>query len=202
MRAIYASIAAAGALGCLAAPPALAAGASTDPAAAAGGHYEADPRHTSVTAKVRHLGLSLYTMRFNHIEGAYDYDPAHPADTKISIKIDARSLDTGVPEVSKQFAGQFLDADKNPDITFVSTAIQPSEAPRGKVVGDLTFHGATHPVTLDVTYDGSNATLIGGQRMGFSAITSIKRSEFGSTAYLGDVGDDVQVIIEAEFAKK
>lgn len=176
---------------------------SVDPAAAPAGHYVLDQRHASVTARVRHMGLSNYTMRFRHIEAGYDYDPANPLASKISVTIDAHSLDTGDDRVSKQFANEFLGADAHPMITFDSTAVQTTEANHGTVAGDLSFRGVTRPVTLDVTYNGTESNLlIGGRRMGFSATAVIKRSEFGSKAWQEAVGDDVQLLIEAEFVRK
>jgi polyisoprenoid-binding protein YceI len=175
---------------------------SLDPAKASPGHYVLDRRHASLVARVRHMGLSLYTMRFNKVEGDYDFDPAQPLASKISVTIDAKSLDTGDPGVSKQFASEFLDADHNPTITFKSSAIQTTDDTHGTVTGDLTLRGVTQPVTLDVIYDGAASGLIGGHRMGFSATATIKRSLFGSKAWLGDVGDDVQLVIEAEFARQ
>jgi polyisoprenoid-binding protein YceI len=185
----------------LSASPALAE-PSLDPAAAPGGHYALDPRHASVTAKVRHMGLSNYTMRFRHIEASYDFDPANPLTSKMMVVIDAHSIDTGDDGISRQFANEFLDADAHPKITFDSTAIQLTEANRGTVTGDLDFRGVTKPITLDVTYNGTESNLIGGRRMGFSATTVIKRSDFGSKAWRGAVGDDVQLNIEAEFVRK
>jgi polyisoprenoid-binding protein YceI len=73
---------------------------------------------------------------------------------------------------------------------------------RGAVAGNLTFRGVTRPVTLDVTYNGTSSGLIGGRRMGFSATTVIKRSDFGSTAWQNAVGDDVRLVIETEFARE
>ncbi len=181
---------------------AVSAAPSIDPAAAPAGHYVLDRRHASVTARVRHLGLSLYTMRFNHVEGEYDYDPARPLASKITVTIDAQSLDTGDDAVNKRFADVFLDAERNPKITFTSTTIQTTDAARGTVAGDLTLRGVTQPVLLDVTYDGTASGLIGGRRMGFSATTTIKRSRFGSTAWRAFVGDDVELLIEAEFARQ
>jgi polyisoprenoid-binding protein YceI len=179
-----------------------AAAPSLNPADAPAGHYELDPRHASVTARVLHLGLSHYTARLDQISGGYDYDPANPTASKIAVAIDAHSLDVGDPGVSKQFAGEFLDADHNPQITFTSTSIQPTDPGHGVVIGDLTFRGVTKPVVLTVTYNGTESGMIGGRRMGFSATAMIKRSDFGSTAWQGPVGDDVQLTIEAEFARK
>lgn len=175
---------------------------SLDPASAPAGHYVLDPRHASVIARVRHMGLSNYTLRFDHVAADFDYDPAHPEASKVSVTIDAHSLDTGDTGLNRQFAGEFLDADANPNITFTSTSLQRGEANHGTLGGDLTFRGVTKPVTLDVTYDGTEANLIGGRRMGFSATAVIKRSDFGSKAWQGPVGDEVQLVIEAEFARK
>jgi polyisoprenoid-binding protein YceI len=188
----------------LAAQPGLALTAepSLDPAQAPAGHYVLDPRHASVTARVLHMGLSHFTMRLDHVEASYDYDPAQPTASKIAVTIDAHSLDVGDPGVSKQFAGEFLDADQHPQITFNSTAIQSTGPGHGVMNGDLTFRGVTKPVALDVIYNGTESGMIGGRRMGFSATAVIKRSDFGSSAWQGAVGDDVQLVIEAEFARK
>ena len=72
----------------------------------------------------------------------------------------------------------------------------------GTVTGDLTFRGVTKPVTLQVTFNGTGPGLLGGHRMGFSATTDIKRSDFGSHQYEGMVGDDVHLDIEVEFQRK
>lgn len=176
--------------------------AAAEPAKAPAGHYELDRKHTAVLASVMHEGVSHFIMRLNEVSGAYDYDPAHPQASKISITLDARSLDTGDAAISKQFADQFLDAGRSPTITFTSTAIRPTDASHGQVAGQLSFHGVTRPVTLQVTYNGYSPNLLLGNRMGFSASTVIKRSEFGSKAWEGPVGDDVRITIETEFVKK
>jgi polyisoprenoid-binding protein YceI len=182
--------------------PIAVAASNPDPAGAAAGHYVLDHRHASLIARVQHMGLSHYTMRLDQIEASYDYDPANPQASKITVVVDANSLDTGDAGVSRQFANEFLGAEQNPKITFTSTAIQMEDANHGAVTGDLTFRGVTRPVTLGVTYDGYASSLISGRRMGFSAIAVIRRSDFGSKAWEGVVGDDVQLIIEAEFARR
>jgi polyisoprenoid-binding protein YceI len=186
----------------LAMPVCAAAAPSLDPAKAPAGHYELDRRHTAVLASVLHEGVSHFIMRLDQVSGAYDYDPANPRATKISITMDARSLDAGDAAINKQFADQFLDASHNPQITFTSTAIRASDATHGQVTGQLTFHGVTRPVTLQVAYNGFAPNLILGSRMGFSASTVIRRSDFGSNAWEGPVGDDVRITIETEFVHK
>jgi len=178
--------------------------ASVDPAAAPAGHYVLDHTHASLLAKVSHMGLSFYTMRFNRFDARYDYDPASPAACKIEVTIDANSLDVGDDVIGRQFARQFLGADKHPQITFVSAGVQSTDPGHGVLAGDLTLNGVTKPVTLNVTFNGSGPGLlgIGGYRMGFSAIGDIKRSEFGSKAWEGLVGDTVRLLIEVEFVRK
>jgi polyisoprenoid-binding protein YceI len=183
-------------------PACAAAEPKTDPAKVPAGHYELDVRHTAVLASVMHEGVSHFVMRLDQVSGAYDYDPANPKASRISVAIDARSLDAGDPGVSKQFANEFLDASHTPQITFVSTAIRTTDPNHGQVTGNLTFHGVTRPVTLQVTYNGYSPNLVLGNRMGFSASTVIKRSDFNSKAWEGPVGDDVRITIETEFVKK
>jgi polyisoprenoid-binding protein YceI len=172
-----------------------------DPTAAPAGTYHIDPKHASVTMKVSHLGLSFYTMRFDKIDADYTYDPANPAASKINVKIDPASIDTGNPPFNTEIADQFFDVARYPTITFVSTAVHQGEGGKGEVVGDLTFHGVTKPVTLDIVFNGAGKGMMHEQRMGFSGVTTIRRSDFGVTKYIPIVGDEVTVLIEAEFTK-
>jgi polyisoprenoid-binding protein YceI len=175
---------------------------STDYAAAPAGAYSLDPAHTSVTLKVSHLGLSAYTFRMGAVRGDFSFDPAHPETSKLQVEIDASSVDTGDAALNRQIAEEVLEAPKYPTIRFVSTAVKPGPEGRGQVVGDLTLHGQTHPVTLDVVFNGF-AVLPPDKavRMGFAADTTVRRSDYGATKYIPMVGDEVSVAIETEFAK-
>ena len=172
----------------------------TDPAGAPAGEYALDTHHASVTLKLAHMGLSHYTMRFGKLEGGYSYDPAHPDATKVAFAIDPNSIQTDDPNFNKEIAEKFLETGKYPTITFASTGITRT-GDHGKVTGNLTFHGVTKPVTLNVDYRGFVA-MMGQQHMGFSAETTIKRTDFGAGAYVPVVGDDVTVLVELEFVKK
>ena len=187
------------------ATPALAAPKSQDPAAAPKGDYELDKRHASLVVKIPHLGgFSKFTMRFNRIDGAYAYDPAGWADTKLTFHVDPTSIDSGIPDFDKTIAGSYLEAGKYPTITFTSTSTKvEGTTGHGTVTGDLSFHGVTKPVTLDVTFNGVGPGLLGfGTRMGFSGAAHIKRSDFGVTAVSQFAGDDLDLIFDVEFAKK
>jgi polyisoprenoid-binding protein YceI len=182
--------------------PALATPTSNDPSKAPAGNYELDPRHAGLVVKVAHLGgFSRFTMRFNALTGGFTYDPANWQATKVNISIDPKSIDTEIPTFNKQVAG-FFEPDKYPAITFVTTSATGSEG-KGTVTGDLTFHGVTKPVTLDVTFNGSGPGMLGaGTRMGFSGTGRIKRSDFGVTNEKQFAGDDIDLSFEIEFVKK
>ena len=198
---MFRSAAAALALVLVTAPLASAA-PSIDPAAMPAGTYVLDKTHASLIAKVRHMGLSDFTMRFTDVDATYSWDPKSPQTAEVKATIAAASLDTGFPATNAQFAEEFLAASKHPTITFVSTSIRPTTAGKGTMTGDLTLRGVTKPVTLDVTYNGFEAGER-GSKSGFSANTTIKRSEWGSTFLVGPMlADDVEIVLELEFAKK
>jgi polyisoprenoid-binding protein YceI len=200
----------------LIATPAVAATAATAPAPAGPppGAYVMDKAHTSVTFRVSHLGFSRYTARFGTVDGRLKFDPAHPQAMAVEATIDPKSLqlNTPPPGFHDQLMGKsFFDAAVFPSMTFRSTKVQLTGKNTAKVTGDLTLHGVTKPVTLDVTYNGGyppNAMDPGGARIGFSAHGVLKRSAFGMGfgvpapgSNMG-VGDDVEVMIETEFNSK
>jgi polyisoprenoid-binding protein YceI len=178
--------------------------ADNNPAVAAAGTYKNDPLHTSVTAKISHSGgLSNFTFRFTKTDISYTYDPAKPTATQVTAVIGAASVATDYErnatnkDFNAEVAGErFLQSAKFPTFTFKSTSIKANGA-TGTMTGDLTLMGVTKPVTLNVTYNGS-AVQQGTPKMGFSATGVVKRSDYGFTAMIGPLGDDVHVIIETE----
>jgi polyisoprenoid-binding protein YceI len=199
MRTIAAALAVSMALG----GPALANPSTQDPAKVPTGSYVLDKRHASLTVRIVHMGFSHYTMRFNGLDGSFTYDPANWQATKATFTVDPKSVDTNDAAFNKQIAGYF-EADKYPTISFVSTNIQGQDG-KGTMTGDLTFHGVTKPVTLDVTFAGAGHG-VGpiGTRLGFSGSTQIKRSDFGLSNFVLNqfTGDEVDVIFEVEFEKQ
>jgi polyisoprenoid-binding protein YceI len=176
--------------------------ASQNPADLPGGAYAIDRKHASVTARVLHMGVSIYSMRFNTFDAGFTYDPAHPTDAKVKASVDATSMDVGAA-YGRKFADEFLDAANFPKMTFVSSQITPSaDGKTGTMTGDLTLRGVTRPETFNVTFVGVGHGLFGGTITGFSAVTTIKRSDFGSTFLLNLVGDETTIDIEAEFDRK
>lgn len=176
---------------------------NVDPMRVPAGTYALDRRHASLVVRVPHMGgFSRYTMRFNALEGGFTFDPAAWQTTAVTIQIDPTSIDTGDPSFSKDVAG-FFDPAKFPKITFVSHSLEVTDGATGKLSGDLTFHGVTKPVVLDVTFNGSGPGLLGaGVRMGFSGSGRIKRSDFGVGAVRQFAGDDIDLEFEVEFVRK
>ena len=197
----------------LVAGPAIAATAPAAPQPPAGA-YVMDKAHTSVTFRVSHMGFSRYTARFASVDGRLKFNPAAPAAMAVEATIDPQSLALNAPPAGfhDQLMGKsFFDAAVFKTITFKSTKVALTGPHAAKVTGDLTLHGVTKPVTLDVTYNGgypANAMDPGGARVGFSAHGVLKRSAFGMSfgvpaagSTMG-VGDDVDLAIETEFSSK
>lgn len=190
--------------GALAGSAAWAAPTTTDPAKVPAGAYALDKRHASLTVRVVHMGFSHYTLRLDGLDGNFTYDPANWQQTKATITVDPKSVDTHDPAFDKQIAGYF-ETDKYPTITFVTTSIQGGADGKGTMTGDLTFHGVTKPVTLDVTFDGAGHGISPlGTRLGFSGAGQIKRSDFGLTNMILNqfTSDEIELAFEVEFEKK
>jgi polyisoprenoid-binding protein YceI len=179
------------------------------------GVYKVDLPHASINFRVSHMTFSHWTARFTKFDATLTADPANPAAASVVATIDAHSLQTNYPlkdiNFDEQLTGPgWLEADKYPQMTFRSTKVEVTGPNTAKVTGDFTLHGVTKPVTLDVTYNGGygrhpyDPT---GSRIGFSAHGTLKRSDFGVSAGIPapgsvmGVGDDVEIIIEAEFTR-
>ncbi len=161
--------------------------------------------HSSIGFWVRHLMVSKVRGRFPRWSGSLEFDEADPANSKVSVEIDASSVDTHEPKRDDHLRSpDFLDAAKYPHITFAGTKIERISEGELKVHGDLTIHGTTKPVVLDVEYAGRTKDPWGGERIGFSAHTVIDRKEFGLTwnvlleAGGLTVGDKITIDLEVE----
>jgi len=168
-------------------------------AAAQTGTWQIDPNHSSAQFSVRHLGVSTVRGAFTKVSGTAKYD-ADPAKIALDATIDAASVDTRVEMRDKDLRSpNFLEVEKYPTITFHSK--HPSASGPGKlqIAGDLTIHGTTKEVVLDV--DGPSAPIKdpwGNQRIGASATTKINRKDFGVNGAPGMVGDEITITIDVE----
>jgi polyisoprenoid-binding protein YceI len=173
-----------------------------------------DKAHTSVTFRVSHLGFSHYTASFRTVDGRLTFDPARPAAMKVEAAIAVPSLQLNAPPAGfhdQLMSKAWFDAAQFPTMTFRSTKVEPTGPHAAKVTGELTLHGVTKPVVLEVTYNGGYPPMQfdpGGARIGFSAHGVLKRSAFGISSGIPapgsnmGVSDDVDVAIETEFSSK
>lgn len=172
------------------------------------GVYRLDPRHASVTFRIRHMDLAWFTARFDGKAATLTLDPSDPSRSQLSASVDADSVNTGVlnnqgERAFDQAIGRVLGEETTPTITFTSTSIERTGERTGRITGDLTMNGQTHPVTLDATFGGSSRDLLRGNNMvlGFSAQGTIDRTQWGINEWRAFTGKDVQIVIEAEFVR-
>jgi polyisoprenoid-binding protein YceI len=136
--------------------------------------------HAFVQFKIQHLGYSWLYGRFNKFSGHFSYDESNPTTSKVEVSIDTSSLDSNHALRDKHLRGdQFLDVKNYPTAKFTSTSFE--EVGNGKALlkGDLTFHGVTKNITIDLEHVGHGNDPWGGYRRGFYGTTSIKLAEFG-----------------------
>ena len=184
--------------------PALAQTAPTrDAAQIPAGTYAVDPGHTQVGWRVSHMGFSNYAGGFSNVSGTLDLQPKTPAGSKLSIRIPVASVTTTSDKLTGELKGdQWLDAGKYPEMTFVSTKVTPEGKDRAKVAGDLTLHGVTKPVTLDVTLVGAGTNPLSKKfTVGFEATGTLNRSEFGVKTYVPLIGDTLHLTIAGAFER-
>ncbi len=170
--------------------------------------WDLDPVHSSINFSVRHLMVSKVRGHFSSWSGSLEFDPSSPLTAKADIKIDAKSIDTKDAQRDGHLkSADFLETEAHPHITFKSKSVEKKSGDEYKLHGDLTIRGTTLPVTLDVEYSGQAKDPWGGERVGFSAQTSINRKDFGlawnQALETGGllVGEKVDIQIELEAVK-
>ena len=184
--------------------PAAAQSVSKDPVRAPNDAYEVDPHgHTQVLFSILHLGLTDYYGRFDKVSGTLNYDGNQPERSSLSITIDTSSIDTPSDRLTGELKGtSVFNTQQFPTANFKSTTVTRAGPDSGRVAGLLTIGNVTKPVTLDVTFNGGEQNPMGnGYALGFRAMATIRRSDFGlnTMSWSTYVGDDVHLIIEAMF---
>jgi polyisoprenoid-binding protein YceI len=175
------------------------------------GAYTVDKAHTSLIFRVCHLGFSNYTGRFTQIDARLQFDPRNIAGSRVEVSIDPRSIaaDNTPAGFLQTLAGdQWLEADRFPQMSYRSKSVEVTGPDSFRIVGELTLHGVTRPVTLNAHYNGGYAghPFDPHARVGFSAQGTFKRSDFGVSYGLPapgtnfGVGDEVSVTLESEFS--
>jgi len=175
----------------------------------ASGLYNLEKSHAFLTWTVKHNGISSYTVNFTDFNADLVFDAESPANSQLSVSINPTALNTNYPNAEKKVEweselatdAKFMNANEFPTITFNSTSVAATGEFEGTVTGDLTFLGVTKPVTLDVSYGGVANPPWFGQRdvIGFTASTTVTRSEFGQDSMAGIISDEVEIEFSGEF---
>lgn len=162
--------------------------------------YQIDANHTDVIAGWSHFGFSHPTARFGQVDGVIVYDADNVGQSSVKVTIPLSGIDSGVPDLDEHLrSGDFFDAEKFPTITFNSNKVEAAGDNKLRVAGDLTVHGVTKPVVLDVTLNKTGDHPLGKRAaIGFDASTTIKRSDFGIAKYVPNVSDDITIRITTE----
>lgn len=162
--------------------------------------YKLDPYHTSVTWHANHMGFSTPSGKFTQVDGGVLIDEAKPENGKLEVSIATKSILTGIEKFDAHLKGpDFFNVEKHPYANFTSTRVELTGKDTAKVYGNLTLLGIAKPIFLDVKLNKIGENPMNKKKTaGFSATTTIKRSEFGMNYGVPAVADDVQVAIEAE----
>jgi polyisoprenoid-binding protein YceI len=146
------------------------------------GRYTIDPSHTRLGFVARHAMVTKVRGAFNEFEGTAVLDAENVADSRVSVTIKAKSIDTRNPQRDEHLrSNDFLAMDDYPELTFVSTGARRTGDNDVELTGDLTVRGVTRPVTIPFQFEGAATDPFGNLRIGFEGSTTINRKDFGVT---------------------
>ncbi len=182
----------------LAAAAALAAAGS---AQAAPQTYKLVKDHVNVTFSIDHIGFSKTHGWFREPDGTLVLDADKPEASKVEITVNSASIDTNQTQRDTDLkSGQWLDVIKFPQMKFVSTRVVRTGEDTADVTGDLTLHGVTKPLVLKTKLNKLGPSPFGATpTVGFTATGSLKRNDYGIATFLPAIGDQVNIVIDAEF---
>lgn len=165
------------------------------------GTWEIDPVHSDVSFTVRHMMVSKVRGKFHDVRGTI-VTAENPLESQVSAEIDVNSVDTGNEQRDEHVrSAEFLDTATYPTMTYRSTSVRP-KGDNLLVEGDLTLHGVTRPVELELELNGIGIDAYGATRAGFTATGQINRKDFGITIDMpldgggAVVGDKIQLQLE------
>lgn len=149
--------------------------------------------HAFIQFRIGHLGFSWLSGRFNRFSGRFSYDDNAPETATVEVEIETASIDTNHAERDGHLRDDdILDVERYPTARFVSTSYRPTGEDRGVLTGELTLHGVTRAIEIQVKRVGSGTDPWGGYRMGFEGTTQITLADFGITKFLGEAARRMQ----------
>jgi len=168
--------------------------------AAKPGEFQVDPVHSSVIFRIQHMNTSFFYGRFDHCEGRIALDAEKPEGSSVELAIQAESVDTNSAKRDDHVRSpDFLNASEFPEIGFKSESVKALGQDRFEVSGQLSLHGETKPLTVEVQQTGLGKAPRGDGRLaGYETSFTIKRSDFGMDNMLDMLGDEVRVTLSVE----
>ena len=174
-------------------------GLIASPAYAANYVVDTKGAHAFIQFKIKHLGYSWLLGRFNKFDGQFSYDENNPSAAKITINIDPASIDTNHAERNKHLrSDDFLDVKKFPTAKFVSTSYTIKDNGKATITGNLTMHGVTKMISIDVEEIGAGNDPWGGYRRGFAGTTTLTLKDFNIKMDLGPASRQVEMFLSIE----
>jgi len=159
--------------------------------------------HASIQFKISHLGYSWMWGRFNDFDGSFSYDEKDKGASKISVTVNTKSVDSNHAERDKHLrSDDFLDVEKYPEAKFVSTSYNEASDGKATLKGNLTLHGVTKEIEVNVAQVGGGKDPWGGFRRGFEGTTRIALKDFGITKNLGPASAELDLIFNFEGIKQ
>lgn len=160
---------------------------------------DSDKQHAFIEFRIQHLGISWLYGRFNDFQGTFTYDEDEPSKNTVNVTIDPASVDTAHAERDKHLRGEdFLHVDEYPQARFVGKNWQPADEGKAKLTGDLTLHGVTREVTIDVEQVGAGPDPWGGFRRGFLGKAELTLADFGIDYDLGPASRTMELTLSVE----
>ena len=170
--------------------------------------WKVDTAHSTIGFAVKHMMFTTVKGRFTDVSGAIEIDDDNPSGGRAEITVPAASIDTGDAKRDAHLrSADFFDVEKFPSLTFRSTRIE-GTAQRFTLWGDLTIHGVTRPIALDVAFEGRGKDPWGGERAGYSASATLNRRDFGllwnAALETGGllVGDEVKITLDLQLVRQ
>jgi polyisoprenoid-binding protein YceI len=155
--------------------------------------------HAFIQFRIQHLGYSWLSGRFNTFSGSFEYDENNPDKASVQVEIDTASVDSNHAERDKHLRDEdFLDVKKFPKARFESTSFKDNGDGTAVLKGDLTLHGVTKPVTIDVEHIGHGPDPWGGYRRGFEGTTRIALADYNINYNLGPKSKEVELTLSVE----
>lgn len=159
--------------------------------------------HAFIQFRVQHLGYSWLYGRFNNFSGKFSYDESSPEKAYVEVNIETASVDSNHAERDKHLRSEdFLDVKKYPEAKFVSTSYTPLDGGKGILKGNLTLHGVTKSIEIEIESIGAGKDPWGGYRRGFQGKTKFAMADFGIMKDLGPKSKDVEMILSIEGIRK